>query len=198
MKNAADQQLRKLALILTAVLVLQLSWSALRVLLTSEPVPILPAEASLRVDDRLHVEPLDEELSQALVSRPLFWLGRQAYVADTPGEIEKTVSARGSGAISQVVLQGMYTGSTPGIIISAGGERRRVRQGESVEGWEFVQLLPDGAVFRRGEDEVTLKLEHAFSVPQDTGADESSAGERDLRVSGGEPDSNEHNETTGE
>jgi hypothetical protein len=202
MKSATELQLRKLALILTAILVLQLLWSGLRLLLTSEPDPIYPAEASLRVDGILYAAQPGGELSRALVSRPLFWQDRSAYVPETHEEIEEPVDSRGSEAINQVKLQGVYnTGTVPGIIISYGEERRRMRLGESVEGWKFIQLLPEGAVFRSGEEKRTLDLEHALSGPkpvEDTAADEPAAGAKDVSGAGNKQDSSEHNETTGE
>ena len=201
MKNATEQQLRKLALILTAIMVLQLLWSGLRVLLTSEPAPIYPAEASLRVDGVLYPAQPGDELSRALVSRPLFWQGRKAYVPDTREEIEEPVATRASKAINQVTLQGVYTGTVPGIIISYKGERRRMRLGELVEDWKFIQIRPEGAVFRSGNSKRTLNLEHAFSAPipaEDIPADEPAAGARAASAVGNKQGSNEHNETTGE
>jgi hypothetical protein len=179
MKNATEMNLRRLALILSAALVVQLVWSGVRLLLTSEPDPIYPAEASLRVDAVLNGAKPDDEWSQALVSRPLFWPGRSAYMSDTKEEVEVPVDTRGSKAIDQVTLQGVYTGTAPGIIISFKGERRRLLLGESVEDWKFIQLLPEGAIFRSGKDKRTVKLEHAFSVAkpaEDTAANEPAAG----------------------
>lgn len=169
MKNTTELQLRKLAIIMTAIFVLLVLWSGLRLLLTSEPDPIYPAEASLRVDGVLFGAAPDGEFSRALVSRPLFWQGRKVYVPDTSEEvIEEPVEARGSKAIDEVTLQGVYTGTFPGIIISFNGERRRMRLGESVEDWKFIQLLPEGAVFRSGKSKRTLDLEHAHSVSKPT------------------------------
>lgn len=194
MKNVSELQLRKLALILTAIVVLQLLWSGLRLLLTSEPDPIYPAQASLRVDGVLTSLQPGDELSRALVSRPLFWQGRKAYVPDAQEEIEEPVDARASKAINQVTLQGVYTGTVPGIIISYNGERRRMRLGESVEDWKFIQLLPEGAVFRSGNSKRTLNLEHAFSAPVPA-EDVPAAG---APAAANKQGSNDQNETTGE
>jgi hypothetical protein len=167
MMNATERQLRKFALILTAILALQFLWSGLRLLQTSEPEPIRPAEASLRVDGVIYGTNTGGKSPQALVNRPLFWQGRHAYAPDPVEEIEApVVEARGSTAINQVKLRGVYPG---GIIISYKGEGRRIRLGESVEDWKFTQLLPGAAVFSSGEDKRTLNLEHASSVEKSRG-----------------------------
>lgn len=185
MMNVTERQLRKFALILTAILVLQFLWSGLRLWQTSEPESIRPAEASLRVDGVIYGTDTGDKSPQALVSRPLFWQGRHAYVPDPVEEIEAPVmEVRGSTAIDQVKLRGVYPG---GIIISYKGEGRRVRLSESVEDWTFIERLPGAAVFSSGKDSRTLNLEHAFSVakpPAHTAADESAAGVKDVSGAG--------------
>ena len=163
MKNTTELQLQKLALVLTAVLVLQVLWGGIRLLLLSDPDPIFPAEASLRVDDVRYGVELGDEQSQALVSRPVFWQGRRAYVPpDDPVEIVAPVEKQASKAINEVTLLGMYTGANPGIIILYDGERRRMRPGESVEDWKFKKLLEDGVIFKSKKERRTLHLEHAL------------------------------------
>jgi hypothetical protein len=163
MKNTLELELRKLALVLTVVVLLLLVWSAARSLLLADPDPILPAEASLRVD-RLSLPAEDEEeLSQSLAARPLFWQNRQPYVPPVDsGEEIAPVNSGGTGAIDSVVLQGVYTGAKPGIIISYKGERRRLSLGDAIEDWEFTLISPDSAFFESGSDSRALSLEHAL------------------------------------
>ena len=144
MMNATERQLRKIALILTVILALQFVWSGLRLWQTSEPDLIHPAESSLRVDDMRYGRDTEGDSAQALVNRPLFWQGRYPYVPDQVAEIAAPVEARGSNAINQVKLRGVYPG---GIIISYEGKGRRVRLGESVADWQFIELRPGAAVF---------------------------------------------------
>jgi len=163
MKNTLELQLRKLAVGLTVVVVLLLVWSAARSLLLADPEPILPAEASLRVDRLSLPSPADEALSQSLAARPLFWQNRQPYVPPVDsGEEIAQVNSGGSGAIDSVLLQGVYTGAKPGIIISYKGERRRLSVGDAVEDWEFTMMSPDSVIFESGSDSRTLSLEHAL------------------------------------
>jgi hypothetical protein len=176
MMNASERQLRKIALILTVILALQFVWSGLRLWQTSEPDPIHPAESSLRVDDMRYGRDTEGDSAQALVNRPLFWQGRYPYVPDQVAEIAAPVEARGSNAINQVKLRGVYPG---GIIISYEGKGRRVRLGESV--------APGAAVFSSGKDQRTLNLEHAFSVAKpraQPAVDEPAVGLKDVPAAG--------------
>jgi len=167
MKTATELQLRKIALVLTAVVLLQVVWSGGRWLLASDPEPILPAAASLQVEDIRYGAGLDEKLSQEIVSRPVFWQGRQAYTppADSGDTGEPEPPPRNS-EIDGVALQGVYAaGTTSGVIVSYKGERHRLQPDESVAGWTFTMLNGNGAVFTYGGENKELLLEHALSVP---------------------------------
>lgn len=162
MKSTLELQLRKIALVLTVLVVLLLLWSGARSLLLSAPAPILPAEASLRVD-RLSLPPVeDEELYPPLAARPVFWPNRQPYVppADSGDEIAP-VQEGGRSAIDNIVLHGVYSGAKPGIIISYNGERRRLSRGDSIENWELTLMSTDSVIFESGSESRTLNLEHA-------------------------------------
>jgi hypothetical protein len=166
MMNATERQLRKIALMLTAVLALQFLWSGLRVWQTSKPAPIIPAESSLQVDSVLYPTDTLGDLPQAMVTRPLFWPGRHVYVPDSAEELEAPMVSRGSAAINQVKLRGLYPG---GVIISYNGEGSRVRLGEAVEDWKLIELLPEAAVFGSGTSKRTLRLEHASPAAKPRG-----------------------------
>ncbi len=161
MMNATERQLRKIALILTGILVLQVLWSGLRIWQTSEPAPIMPAASSLQVDRVLYNRNISGDSPQAMVSRPLFWPGRHVFVPDPLEELEEPAVARGSKAINQFKLRGLYPG---GVIIAYNGKGSRVRLGEAVEDWKLIELLPKAAVFSSGTSKRTLTLEHASSV----------------------------------
>lgn len=167
MKTTAELQLRKIALVLTAVVFLQLVWSGVRLLLVSTPEPILPTESSLQVDDIRFGAGLGEDLAQAIVSRPVFWQGRQAYTpsADS-GDTEKQEKAPRNSEIDGVALQGVYqAGTKSGVIVSYKDERQRLQPDETVAGWTFSKLNGNGATFTYGGASKVLLLEHARSVP---------------------------------
>lgn len=170
MKSVTMRQLQKCAVVLTAVVVLQIVWSGARLLFLSKPDPIYPAEASLQVDDIRYAMGADDEQSTDLVSRPVFWRDRQAYVPpEEAGDKTPAEEAQGSKSIDDVELHGVYTGATPGIIISYQGERRRLLLNESIEDWAFTMMSPYGAVFESGEDMRILNLEHAVPAPRKGG-----------------------------
>lgn len=167
MKTSAEKQLGKVALALTAVALVQLVWSGIRLLTISEPEPIAPAAESLQVDDIRQSPALGEEPSQYLGARPLFWEGRQAFVpsADTP-QVSEAQKVPANTNIDQVALRGVYSsGGESGVIVDYKGERQRLRKNESIAGWTFTTLGDDGPVFESGEELRVLELKHARSAP---------------------------------
>lgn len=165
MKNAMELQLRKIALVLTVILVLQLVWSAGRVLFMAAPESIRPTSSSLQVEGIAYPAELEEALSADLVSRPLFWEGRKVFVAPQGGpQVAPAPSAGGSNAIDAVKLLGLYSaGSHSGIIVSYQGEQRRLDLNESIDDWEFTMYSADSVVFESGTASRKLKLEHAVT-----------------------------------
>jgi hypothetical protein len=166
MKTPTELQLRKIAIALTAVVALQLLWGGARLLLVSDPEPVLPAEASLQVEDIRFAATLGEEQPQDLVSRPVFWQGRQPYTAPAEGDTGEPEKRPRNSEINSVALQGVYAaGDKSGVIVSYKDERHRLQQDESVAGWTFSALNGTGAVFTYGDERQELLLEHALSVP---------------------------------
>jgi hypothetical protein len=167
MKTTTESKLRTVALVLTALVLLQLVWSGVNLLLTSDPAPTLPAEGSLRVDEIRQSAQLSEELSQGLAARPVFWQGREKFVANkNPGGKRKPDRAPRNSNIDDVALHGTYSaGDKSGVIISYKDERRRLQPDEEVAGWTFTLLSDEGATFESGKETKVLALEHAKSVP---------------------------------
>ncbi len=167
MNMSAELQLRKIALGLTAVVLLQIVWSGARLLLASDLEPILPAESSLQVDEIRYGAGLSEEMSQDIVSRPVFWQGRQAYTPPAAsGDATEPEKLPRNSEIDGVALQGVYAaGAESGIIVSYKDERHRLRLDESIAGWTFSELNGNGAVFTYGSERQELPLKHALPGP---------------------------------
>jgi hypothetical protein len=166
MKTTTEMQLRNVALILTAIVLLQWVWGGARLLLTGEPEPTLPAEASLQVEEIRQGTQLSEEMSQSLAVSPIFWLGREKFVPNRGGNAAPEAKAPRNSNIDDVALHGTYSaGDKSGVIISYKNERRRLQRDEEVAGWTFTLLGEEGAVFESGEQTQVLALEHAKSVP---------------------------------
>lgn len=164
-----ESQLKKAALVLTALLLLQLLWSGSRLLLLSEPESIFPAESSLRLAAVRTRVAMDDEVSGALVARPLFWQDRRPYVADAPPTVDSVTPAAAGGGkspLDEVELLGVYKGSgaKSGIIIAYQGERRRLNLKDSIDGWTFTMMSTDSAVFEKGKERRALDLRHSTAV----------------------------------
>ena len=167
MRTSAESQLRKIAFGLTAVILVQVVWSGIRLWTVSAPDPLPPATESLQVDLIWQSPPLAEEQSQELAMRPLFWEGRQAFIPGTDdAPVNEPRKRRGNSNIDDVALQGVYTsGNRTGVIVDYKGKQHRLLQNESVAGWKFTQLGGDGPVFESGRESRVLELVHARSVP---------------------------------
>jgi hypothetical protein len=143
-----------------------LVWSGARLLLLTDPEPVLPAAASLQVDDLYFGAALEEDLSQDIVSRPVFWQGRAAYTATAEsGDSGKPAKPRNSD-IDGVTLLGVYSvGDAPGVIVSYKGEQHRLQPDEQIAGWTFTSLNGNAAIFTYDSDTRELSLEHALVAP---------------------------------
>ncbi len=166
MKTTTELQLRKIALGLTVIILLQLVWSGASLLLLSDPEPILPAADSLQVDDLHFGAALDEDMSQDIVSRPVFWQGRAAYTAGAESVDSGKPEKPRNSDIDGVTLLGVYSvGDVPGVIVSYREERHRLQPDESVAGWTFTSLNGNAAIFTYDSDTRELSLEHALVAP---------------------------------
>ena len=185
MRNAVESRLRGIALVLTAILLLQLVWSGARLLLLSEPEPIAPAASALQIEPPGYRPDVSEGQTPELVSRPLFWPGRQAFVPPQPSEpqpepVPEPEPEVDDSAIEELKLLGVYAaGPKSGIIVSDGEERRRLSINDAIEGWKFTLMSADGAIFEKGNESRLLRLEHA--LPAAPKADKARRQQRDAR-----------------
>jgi len=160
--NIGMDDLRRLALGVTGLLVLVVLWGAGRVLLLSPPEPLPPAESSLNIagvfgDDAGSAQPTD------LTARPLFWFGRKRYVppvqvADETAVEERVVEVE----IDKATLVGkLGAGRESSIIVTYGGASQRLKLNDELEGWRFVGLTDEGAEFKSAGRTRVLTMDHA-------------------------------------
>ena len=68
-------------------------------------------------------------------------------------------SATKSGNIDKVKLKGVFgSGDSAGIIALVDGSKRRIRVGDTVEGWTLVAVKPDRGIFENAGRRRTLVL----------------------------------------
>lgn len=155
--------LRRLELAAVGLGLLFLLWATLGGLATAiggGPKPVFPAEDTLKVR-ALGLEPaLDEEGSDRLVSRPLFWEGRRAIdkrplelIATTPkpAKVEK---------LEGVTLHGVYgEGESLGVIATVDGQLTRINANSSIKGWKMVSYADGKVTLENGGRTQSLPLE---------------------------------------
>lgn len=170
-------ELRRLALGVTGLLVLVVLWGAGRVLLLSPPEPLPPAESSLNVagvfgDDAGSAQPTD------LTARPLFWYGRKRYVPPVQATEEAAVEERVVEVeIDKATLVGkLGAGRESSIIVTYGGASQRLKLNDKLEGWRFVGLTDEGAEFKSEGRTRVLTMDHASPAPPPRAAKKPAAG----------------------
>ena len=67
-----------------------------------------------------------------------------------------------ASSIDRVKLLGIYTGKTPGVIISHKSKRYRVSLDEEFEGWTLTMVMESAVMFENGSKSRGIALEHAF------------------------------------
>lgn len=185
MRNAVESRVRGIALVLTGVLLLQLAWSGARLLLLSEPDPIDPAASALKIEPPGYRPDVSEGETPELVARPLFWPGRPPFVPAQPSESPPEPEPEPEPEVDDSVIEGLKLlgvyagGDKSGIIVADGGEQRRLSINDSIEGWKFILMSADGAIFEKGNESRMLRLEHA--LPGGPKAGQARGQQRDAR-----------------
>jgi len=163
--STLTQRLELAAVTLGSLVLLQLVWGGARLLWMAPPDAVAPAPSALAVEP-LQPAPLPARFSgEEIVSRPLFWEGRQAFAAAEPDPqpaADQTAS-RASNAIDRVTLLGVFRGDTAGVLIEYEGEQRRLLVDDAVEDWVLTMTSTEGAVFESAGEQRTLILEHAVT-----------------------------------
>lgn len=157
----SERRAELLLLVVAALLLIELVYSGFRLATLPAPAAIPPAAGSLDVAAVAEPADVNESESEAIKTRPLFWRGRRpveasAAVVATPVAEE---SATKSGNIDKVKLKGVFgSGDSAGIIALVDGRKRRIRVGDTVEGWTLVAVKPDRGLFENDGRKSTLVL----------------------------------------
>jgi hypothetical protein len=156
----ALRRLELVALGLGSLLLLWAVFGGLSTAIGGGPKPLLPAEDTLKVRALGLERPLDEEGSDRLVNRPLFWEGRRAIDKRPVGLVVTTPKPAQVKKIEGVTLHGVYgEGESLGVIATVDGKMTRVGAGNSVKGWTLAAYRDGEVVFENGGRTQTLPLE---------------------------------------
>lgn len=155
--------LRRLELAAVGLGIVFLLWATLGGLATAfggGPKPLFPAEDTLKVR-ALGLEPaLDEEGSDRLVSRPLFWEGRRAIDKRPLELIETTPKPVQVKKLEGVTLHGVYgEGESLGVIATVDGQLTRINANSSIKGWKMVSYADGKVTLENGGRTQSLPLE---------------------------------------
>ena len=115
--------------------------------------PIMPGSGVLSGDGDLATGLPATNPSTSFVDRPLFMTSRRPVnEVDVGTAIEEQVAK--SLAVEQITgakLLGVFaSGDVSGVIVAEKGTRRRLTEGERLQGWELMSVEPRGAVFTDG------------------------------------------------
>ena len=155
--------LRRLELAAVGLGIVFLLWATLGGLATAiggGPKPVFPAEDTLKVR-ALGLEPaLDDEGSDRLVSRPLFWEGRRAIDKRPLELIETTPKPVQVKKLEGVTLHGVYgEGESLGVIATVDGQLTRINANSSIKGWKMVSYVDGKVTLENGGRTQSLPLE---------------------------------------
>ncbi|MEM9255506.1 MAG: type II secretion system protein N [Pseudomonadota bacterium] len=154
-----ERRVEALAACLAALLVVQLLWTAVRLVTLSEPSPVEPAADALGVGEAAALAELEEAQREALRSRPLFWPSRR--VAAVP-QVANDEPKRQAGNTKGINLVGVFdAGDSAGIIVAIKGKQRRLRVGEQVDGWKLLSVDPTEVVLSSGKRRERLVLQRS-------------------------------------
>lgn len=171
-----ERRVELAALVILAVLLLQLVYSGLRLVLLSSPQAIAPAPDTLVVGEVASALNLSAADSEELLGRPLFWPSRRPApeVVDKapPPEEEK------SGDLKGVQLVGVFgVGESAGIIALVQGKKQRILRGEKLLGWTLQSVEPTRIILVDKGSRRELSLEPG----QGAGVKEDASGARKKR-----------------
>jgi len=156
----ALRRLELVALGLGSLLLLWAVFGGLSTAIGGGPKPLLPAEDTLKVRALGLERPLDEEGSDRLVSRPLFWEGRRAIDNSPAAPVVESSQPAQVNKLEGVTLHGVYgEGDSLGVIATVDGELTRVNVADAIKGWKLVSFEDGKVTFKNGGRKQRLPLE---------------------------------------
>lgn len=157
-------QLLRCCLVLLVLLGAALLAGALLVISRDPPPAMPPAPGTLTAVPLAVPESPARGLAGEMLARPLFWSSRRPVVEVAVAE-EGPAPVSGADTLDGARLLGILaSGKRTGVILALGEQRRRLMQGEDLEGWVLESLDGNRAVFVREDgagQPVFLTLEHA-------------------------------------
>jgi hypothetical protein len=163
-----ERRVELVALVMLAILLLQLIYSGLRLALLTSPQAIAPAPDTLVVGDVASALKLSAADSEELLGRPLFWPSRRPALEEVekapPPEEEK------SGDLKGVKLVGVFgVGESAGIIALVKDKKQRILLGEKVLGWTLQSVEPTRIVLvdKGSRREMSLEPGKGAGVKED-------------------------------
>ena len=151
------RRIELVALLLVVLLCLQLIFGAIALTAKTGPEAVSPAADSLQVPPVIGPAVVNPHERNEIVSRPLFWSGRQPSSAEGSGE-EKP--PREAEKLQGVKLVGVFgSGERLGIIALVKDQKRRILLGERLDGWTLETIESDEIVLTNGGRSETLKLQ---------------------------------------
>ena len=151
----AERKTELVLVVLVVLFLLQLLWGGFRAIFPSSADPVLPREASLRVNPAQELSQVDPDLRAEIVSRPLFWATRRPLVVQSEADLQAAKEAKQqqaeekkAGKIDGVKLAGIFGGGdTAGIIALSKGKKHRLVIGQEIDGWKLDSVEPTAATF---------------------------------------------------
>ncbi|MEK9529272.1 MAG: hypothetical protein VW491_10180 [Gammaproteobacteria bacterium] len=115
--------------------------------------PIMPGSGVLSEEGDLTTGLPATNPSTSFVDRPLFMTSRRPVNEVDVGTAieEQTAESIAVEQITGATLLGVFaSGDVSGVIVAEKGTRRRIVEGEQLQGWELMSVEPRGAVFTDG------------------------------------------------
>jgi hypothetical protein len=150
------RRIEMIALLLGVLVCLQLAYGAIQLAAISGPDPVQPAPDSLQVPAVLGPAVVAANERNEIITRPLFWAGRQPADA-----VETQEEPKGkAGELKGVKLVGVFgSGERAGIIALVKGKKQRILVGERLEGWTLESIEAGEIVLANGQRSESLTLQ---------------------------------------
>lgn len=151
------RRMEMVALLLVLLLCLQLALGGFGLAAMTGPEPVQPAADSLQVPQVYGLVVVAAQERNEIVTRPLFWAGRQpgSEVVILPEDEEVK-----AGNLKGIKLVGVFgSGERAGIIALVKDKKRRILVGESVDGWTLESVDLGQIQLANGDQRETLMLQ---------------------------------------